>query len=121
MKKLLIFILAIILAIIALANLGSIIGFAICLLIVYYSLKQFLKTESTGQKILWGIIGLIGLSGLLGNLPALVGIAAVCLLYVGYKHWKKEKAEDVHQEDDPFTNFESQWNELEKSLNSKGD
>lgn len=120
MKKFCILLLGIILAIIALTNLGSMIGFAICLLIVYYSLKQFLKTESTGQKILWGIIGLIGLSGLLGNLPALVGIAAICILYVGYKHWKKEKAVDTNPEDDPFTNFESQWNELEKNLKNKG-
>lgn len=121
MKKFCLIILAIILACIAVANIGSMIGFAICLLIVYYSVKQFLKTESTGYKILWGIIGLIGLSGLVGNLPALVGIAAVCILYVGYKQWKKEKTEDINQkDDDPFTNFEKQWNELEKNLKNKG-
>lgn len=114
MKNLLTFTLAVILAIIAIASLGNIVGLAISLIIVYYSLKQFLKTRSTWQKIAWGILGVIGLSGLLGNLPALAGIAAAYVLYVGYKNWKKEKAEDCDTEHDPFTSFERQWNDLEK-------
>ncbi len=115
MKNLLAFTLAVILAIIAFASLGNIVGLAISLIIVYYSLKQFLKTRSTWQKIAWGIIGLIGLSGLLGNLPALAGIAAIYVLYIGYKNWKKEKVEKVDTEQDPFASFERQWKDLEKS------
>lgn len=114
MKKLITFTLAVILAIIAMGSLGNIIGLAISLIIVYYSLKQFLKTDSTWQKIAWGIIGVIGLSGLFGNLPALAGIAAIYILYVGYKNWKKESPKDIETEHDPFTSFERQWNELEK-------
>jgi len=114
MKNLLTFTLAAILAIIAIASLGNMVGLAICLIIVYFSLKQFLKTRSTWQKIAWGILGVIGLSGLLGNLPALAGIAAIYVLYAGYKNWKKEKADESKMEQDPFTNFERQWKDLEK-------
>ncbi|MBD8007402.1 lmo0954 family membrane protein [Bacillus norwichensis] len=114
MKNVLVFTLAVILAIIAIASLGNIVGMAICLIIVYYSLKQFLKTHSTWQKIAWGLLGIIGLTGLLGNLPALAGIAAVYVLYVGYKNWKKEEAEEIEVEQDPFVNFERQWKDLEK-------
>lgn len=115
MKKILILTLAVILAIIAIASLGNIVGLAISLLIVYFSLKQFLKTDSTWQKIAWGFIGVIGFSGLLGNLPALAGIAAIYVLYEGYKNWNKEKAETVENDQDPFSSFERQWNDLENS------
>lgn len=37
-------------AIVLLANLGPIVGLAISLLIMYYSFKGFVKTDSTGRK-----------------------------------------------------------------------
>ncbi|MBS4177286.1 flagellar basal body rod protein [Lederbergia citrea] len=115
MKKFLLITAAVILAIIALSSLGHIIGMAISLLIVYYSLKQFLKTESTLWKVVWALIGLIGFSGLLGSLPAIAGIAAVYILYTGYKNWNKEDVAAPSQDDDPFSGFDRQWNELENT------
>ncbi|MBS4207786.1 flagellar basal body rod protein [Bacillus sp. FJAT-50079] len=121
MKKFLFVTAAIILALIAFGSVGHMIGMAISLLIVYYSLKQFTKTESTGWKIVWAIIGLVGISGLIGNLPALVGIIAVYLLYTGYKKWKTKEIIIEPTETDPFTGFERQWKEMEGKLRRKGE
>ncbi|MFK4998084.1 flagellar basal body rod protein [Bacillus sp. N9] len=92
MKKFLFVTFAIILALIAIGSFGHMIGMAISLLIVYYSLKQFTQTESTGWKIVWAIIGLVGISGLIGNLPALVGIIAVYFYTLAIKSGRRRKS-----------------------------
>ena len=116
MKKILLIIVAITLAIIAISSIGPMIGLAISLLIVYFSLKQFMATNSTVGKVIWALIGLIGFSGLLGSLPALIGIAAVYILYTGYKNWKKNDVVTAPvRDDDPFTGFDRQWKELENT------
>ncbi|KQL54793.1 flagellar basal body rod protein [Heyndrickxia shackletonii] len=115
MKKVLMFSLAVILAIVALASLGHIIGLAISLVVVYISFKQFLKSHSFWGKLLWALIGIAGLSAVLASLPALAGILAIYLLYVGYKHWKKD--ENVEgTKGNPFDNFDRQWDELKNKL-----
>ncbi|HLU23413.1 flagellar basal body rod protein [Lederbergia graminis] len=111
MKQFLLITAAIVLAIIALSSIGPMIGMAISALIVYYSLKKFTATNSTGAKVCWAILGLIGFSGLLANLPALAGIAAVYILYTGYKHWKSDEMSS--KQEDPFAGFDKEWKKLQ--------
>ncbi|MBS4172351.1 flagellar basal body rod protein [Bacillus sp. FJAT-49736] len=117
MKKVLIFGLAVILAIVALASLGHIIGLAISLIVVYFSFKQFLKSHSFCGKLLWALVGIAGLSAVVASLPALAGIIAIYLLYVGYKHWTEdEKTASAATSSNPFDNFDQQWNEMKKNF-----
>lgn len=111
MKKFLMFILAGVLGIVALASIGNIIGLAVSVAIAYFSLKQFLKSDSFGGKLLWAIIGVIAVGATFSNLPALAGILALYLLYVGYKNWKKEE-KPTQSSKDPFTSFDQQWNDI---------
>jgi lia operon protein LiaI len=113
MKKFALFLVGGIAAIVLLANLGPMIGLAISLLILYYSFKGFVKTESTFKKILWGTIGLIALCASASNFPAIIGIAAIYFLYVVFKNWNKE--DEIVESSDPFTNFEKEWNKLHKN------
>ncbi|MGM0847221.1 MAG: flagellar basal body rod protein [Bacillota bacterium] len=101
-------------AIVLLANMGPMIGLAISLLILYYSFKQFMKTDSTLAKVIWAIVGLAALSASASNFPAIIGLAAIYLLYVVIKKWNEEKPE-VIESDDPFTNFEKEWANLKNS------
>ncbi|WLD93884.1 flagellar basal body rod protein [Alkalihalobacillus sp. AL-G] len=115
MKKFGLLVLGGIAAIVLLANLGPMIGLAISLVILYYSVKQFTKTDSTGAKVGWAIVGLIALAVTASNVPAVLGIAALYILYVVYKNWNKEDEVVKEEVNDPFTNFERQWSELKRS------
>ena len=101
-------------AIVLLSNLGSMVGLAITLALLYFIVKHFLKTKSTGKKIVLGIIGLMVLSATFHHVPALIGVAAAAVLYLVYKKWNEDKDTFSKKEesDDPFANFEKQWNEL---------
>ncbi|BCB02381.1 lmo0954 family membrane protein [Bacillus sp. KH172YL63] len=100
-------------AIVLLANVGPIIGLAISLVVMYYSFKGFIKTDSTGKKILWALVGLIAISATVSNFPAIIGLVALYVLYVVYQNWKKEEAGVVDESSsDPFTNFEREWSQL---------
>ena len=55
MKKFGLFIVGLIALFLLLANVGPLISLAICLAILYFGFKQFMKSESTGAKIAWGI------------------------------------------------------------------
>ncbi len=103
-------------AIVLLANLGPIVGLAISLLILYYSFKEFLKTDSTFKKVLWAIIGLAALSVSASNFPAILGLAAIYIIYVVIKKIKTEENVKVQESDDPFTNFEREWQSLKKNV-----
>jgi lia operon protein LiaI len=116
MKKLGLIVLGGIAAFVLLANLGPMIGLAICSVILYFAFKEFVKTDSTFKKVLWIAIGLITLSALVSNLPAIIGIVAAYVLYVVYKKWNTQKNEVVVEKNDPFTNFENEWNELNKNF-----
>ncbi|WP_349409407.1 flagellar basal body rod protein [Pseudalkalibacillus sp. SCS-8] len=115
MKKIGLFILGAIAAIIAIANLGPMIGLAISLVILYYSVKQFTKTDQTSKKVLWAVVGFIALSIAASNVPAILGIAALYILYIVYKEWKKDDSVEEPKDDDPFTNFEREWAELNRN------
>jgi lia operon protein LiaI len=115
LKNVFLFILAGILVMVALGSLGHIIGMAISLMLVYFSFKQFIKTESFFGKLFWAMVGICSLFAVLASLPAVAGIAALCILYVVYKNWKKPEKVKVEQEVyDPFESFDQQWNEIQK-------
>jgi lia operon protein LiaI len=98
--------------VVLLSNLAPMIALGISLLIMYYSYKGFIKTNSTFNKVILAIIGVIALFASASNLPAILGVVAIYVLYVVYKNWKKPSAAKVEETDDPFTNFEKEWNEL---------
>ncbi len=115
MKKLLLFILAFIAVIILVANLGPMILLGVSIWLLYIVFKQFMKSDSTGAKIGWAILGLIILSMATANIFSIVGVAAAIGLYLIYKNWNGDDHDrDPHVIDDgdPFTNFERQWSEL---------
>ncbi|MBP3041552.1 flagellar basal body rod protein [Bacillaceae bacterium Marseille-Q3522] len=115
MKKFGLFLIGAVALFILLSQLGNLIALAISLAVLYFVFKQFMKTNSTMAKFGWGIIGLIALFASASNLPALIGIAALFILYVVIKKWNN-KADTIFEkkENDPFTNFERQWSELNK-------
>ena len=112
MKKAGLLLVGIIAAVVLLSNLGSLVGMIISLGILYVAAKKFLQTDSTTGKVIWGIIGFIGLSTAVANMPAILGLVAIYILYVIYKKWDEQDKEEA---DDPFTNFEKQWDELKRS------
>lgn len=113
MKKFGLFLLGGIAALVLLANFGPLVGLLISLIITYYSLKQFLKADSTFTKVVWALVGLAGLSISIANIPALIGIVAIYILYIVYKKWN-EKRHIVVEEKDPFVHFEKEWSELNR-------
>ncbi|MFC4410810.1 hypothetical protein ACFOZY_10325 [Chungangia koreensis] len=115
MKKFGLFIIGVIAGIIALANLGSLLGLAISALIVYAGVSQYVKSVTTGPKILWASIALIGLLSAAANVPAFFAVLAIAAIYFVVKKWKEEPIVlEATKTDDPFMNFEKQWNELSK-------
>ncbi|WLR51160.1 flagellar basal body rod protein [Bacillus tianshenii] len=113
MKKLGLLVVGGIAAFTLIANLDSLVGLAISLVIMYYALKGFLKAESLFKKVLWAVFGLIALAVSAANVPAIIGIVAAYVLYLVVKKWKTKK--EVVVEEDPFINFEKQWAELNKN------
>ncbi|WP_096438262.1 flagellar basal body rod protein [Alteribacter populi] len=116
MNKFLLFVGGLIALFVLLANLGPMILLAVSAYLLYVIFKQFVKSESTVGKIMWVIVGLIVLSIGVANIYALLGVVALYVLYVIYKKWKEDKEVtfDKPVNDDPFTNFERQWAELNK-------
>src|SRR5690625_2645655 len=115
MKKLLLLILAFIALIILIANLGPMILLGVSIWLLYVVFKQFMKSDSTGAKIGWVILGLVILSMATANIFSIIGIAAAFALYLIYKNWNRDDhnpTESVVDDQDPFTNFERQWSEL---------
>jgi lia operon protein LiaI len=102
-------------AIILLSSIGPMIGLLVGLAILYFIFKQFLKAESTGGKIVLFIIGFFVLMASIHNAPAIIGVLAAYVLYLVYKKWNSGKKTIVNEDADPFVNFETQWNELNKN------
>ncbi|NRD80088.1 flagellar basal body rod protein [Bacillus sp. BRMEA1] len=99
-------------ALILLKSVGPIVSLLVSLILLYFIIRQFLKTDSLGWKIGLVMIGLIVLSSVLHHIPALIGAGAAYVLYLVYKEWNKSKK--AKKETDPFTNFENQWEKLKK-------
>lgn len=101
-------------AMVLISNLGPLVGLGVSLLVLYFVVKQFLKTDSTAGKIGWGISGLVLLMAAAANVPAILGIAAAYVLYLVYKNWDKKDGA-IKEESDPFVNFEKQWAQLKNN------
>jgi lia operon protein LiaI len=114
MKKFGLLVAGFIAAMVLISNLGPLVGLGVSLLVLYFVVKQFLKTNSTAAKIGWGVAGFIILMATASNVPAILGIAAAYVLYLVYKNWDK-KGEAVLEESDPFVNFEKQWAQLKNN------
>ncbi|MFT4413832.1 flagellar basal body rod protein [Fredinandcohnia humi] len=114
MKKFGLFLAGGIAAIVLMSQLGPMVGLVISLAILYFAFKKFVKTDSTGSKVLWAVVGALALFASASNVPAILGVVAAYVLYVVIKNWKKDKQEKVVESSDPFTNFEKQWAELNK-------
>jgi lia operon protein LiaI len=99
-------------AIILLSSIGPMIGLLIGLAILYFIFKQFLKADSTGRKVVLGIIGFFVLIASIHNAPAIIGVVAAYVLYLVYRNWNSSKKKFVKEDTDPFVNFEKQWNEI---------
>ncbi|PLS02261.1 lmo0954 family membrane protein [Neobacillus cucumis] len=99
-------------ALILLHSIGPMVGLLVSLVLLYFIFRQFLKTDSIAWKIGLVVIGLIVLSSTIHHIPALIGIAAAYVLYLVYKEWNKTKKPPKRKNDDPFVNFEKQWNEF---------
>ncbi|UOQ45204.1 flagellar basal body rod protein [Halobacillus salinarum] len=116
MKKFLLFIAGLIALGILLANLGPMVLLGASVWLLYIVFKKFLGSDSTAGKIGWVVLGLIILSFAVSNVYSVVGLAAAYVLYLIYKKWssKKEDTSGAVKSNDPFTNFEKQWAELNK-------
>ena len=117
MKKFMLFILGLVAMFILLANIGPMALLALSVWLLYVVFKKFIKSDSTVGKIGWAVVGLIVLSITFSNLFAVIGVAAAYVLYLIYKNWNKEEnsvVAVVEEDNDPFTNFERQWAELNR-------
>ncbi|WP_164668178.1 flagellar basal body rod protein [Virgibacillus doumboii] len=117
MKKFMLFVGGLITFFILLANLGPMILLGLSVWLLYVIFKQFVKSDSTAGKIGWIIAGLFVLGIGLSNIYAVIGVAAAYVLYLIYKSWKQEDSDPVGQvveDNDPFTNFERQWAEINR-------
>ena len=117
MKKIILVVLGVIAAIVLLGNLGSLLALALSAFIAYIGFQNFRKSDSTIGRLFWGIVLLIGLLTAVSNVPAFFGIIAIIgLLYIWNK-WHSVQNDDIIDQpksDDPFVNFEKQWDEITK-------
>ena len=111
MKKVGLFLIGAVAAIVLLANAGPMVGLALGLVILYVAFKGFVKAEAPFKKWLWGFIGVVVLLTTVSNLPAPVGIIAAVVLYIVYKKWNSSSPIKTEKED-PFKHFERQWADL---------
>ncbi|MFX3673002.1 MAG: ABC transporter permease [Paenisporosarcina sp.] len=117
MKKFGLVVLGSIAGIVALVNLGSLLGLALSALLVFAGMHYYLKGESTLTKLFWIAVGIIGLLTAVANVPGFFGILAIVGLWYVVRKWKHQPMDignSVSLSSDPFTNFEKQWNELNK-------
>ncbi|NRD78083.1 flagellar basal body rod protein [Bacillus sp. BRMEA1] len=99
-------------AVVLLSTIGPMVGLAVSLVLLYFIVRQFLRTKSIGAKIALGILGLVVLVASIHNIPAVIGVGAAYVLYIVYKKWNQNKFRKLKEESDPFVNFEKQWNDL---------
>ncbi len=115
MKKFSLALFAIVAGIVALVNLGSLLALVLSALIAYAGFHYFQKSTSALSKILWAAVLLIGLVTGISNVPAFFGIIAIVSLIYVWRKWDNEKRDILlTQTDDPFDNFERQWDEITK-------
>ncbi|KMY52764.1 hypothetical protein AC623_01145 [Bacillus sp. FJAT-27231] len=116
MKKVMLFCIGGLAAVVAVASAGPVLGLVACAAIMYVAWKQYKQASTKGIKFFWGAAGIIAFLAAVGNVPALLGVAALGVLYMVYKKWQEddESFVGVAREEDPFMNFERQWSQLKK-------
>ncbi|WP_067727188.1 lmo0954 family membrane protein [Oceanobacillus damuensis] len=117
MRKFMLFVGGLIAFLILLANIGPMVLLALSVWLLYIVFKQFMKTDSTAAKVGWALAGLLIMSIAFSNMYAVIGLVAAYALYFIYKNWNKDEVPVVdvmEKDDDPFTNFERQWAELNR-------
>ncbi|AYC28660.1 ABC transporter permease [Paenisporosarcina cavernae] len=114
MKKFGLIIAGIVAAIIALANLGSLLALAISAGMVVAAMHYYPSARKTWKKVVLLLIGLSGLVTGIANIPGFIGIAAIIAVLYIYRAWQKEKSSPSLHHADPFQHFESQWKEITK-------
>ncbi|NYF23295.1 ABC transporter permease [Sporosarcina sp. JAI121] len=116
MKKLGLAALGITAAIVVLANLGSLLALAFSALIAYAGFHYFRKSTSKISKLFWGGVLVIGLLTAVANVPAFIGVLAMLGVLYAWRKWNGSENSNIitSASDDPFVNFERQWNEITK-------
>lgn len=116
MRKFLLFVAGLVAFFFLLANLGPMVILGLSLWVLYLIFKKFMKSDSLLGKFGWGILGLLVVSVVFSNIYAVLGLLAAYALYLIYKNWNKNDDEVVStvEDDDPFTNFEREWANLNK-------
>ncbi|WP_040226664.1 lmo0954 family membrane protein [Bhargavaea cecembensis] len=114
MKKFLLITIGIIAGITVLANLGAIIGLAISAAVMYAGWHFYRKSESGFGRFCWAALGVIGALSAIGNIPAFIGLIAIAGLWYVYHKWNDRNPDILGASDDPFDNFEREWNKLTK-------
>ncbi len=115
MKNFLLVVLGIIAAIVAVANIGSIVALALSAAAALFGWHHFRKSNSSIGRILWGIIMLVGVLTGISNIPAFIGLLAAAGAYYAWRNWKLNQRTNSNVIDaDPFAKFEKQWNEFTK-------
>ncbi|WP_106496741.1 lmo0954 family membrane protein [Lentibacillus sp. Marseille-P4043] len=115
MNKFLLFLGGLAALLVLLATLGPMILLGVSIWLLYVIFKQFMKSDSTVGKIAWVVAGLIILGIGLSNIYAVIGVAAAYILYQIFRNLRKDDHNSKGQtvvDDDPFTNFERQWTEM---------
>ncbi|MBQ0140850.1 MAG: ABC transporter permease [Kurthia sp.] len=116
MRKVLLTTLGIIAGITFLCSLGHLVGLLLSAALLYAGIHFYLKANSTGKKVWWIIVGILGVASAVSNIPGLIGLLALAAMYWIYKKWQTPSSENVFKtsKNDPFTNFEKQWNNIQK-------
>ncbi len=115
MKKFGLFIVGLIALFLLLANVGPLISLAICLAILYFGFKQFMKSESTGAKIA-GISLHYRADRFYFPYPGNIGTGGRLMFFTWFiKKWNENDESASSKESDPFSNFEREWKELNKN------
>lgn len=116
MRKVLLATLGIIAAITFLCSLGNLLGLALSAAVIFTGLHFYLKANSTLTKIIWATIGILGVISAISNIPGLIGLLALAATYWVYKKWDSDAPtfKKSTSSNDPFTNFEKQWNDIQK-------
>ena len=118
MKKFGLVFIGVVAGIVALVNLGPLLGLALSALLVFAGMHYYLKGGSTLSKVFWVAVGITGLLTAVANVPGFFGIIAIAGLWYVVRKWKQQSFAPSNQatafSSDPFTNFEKQWQELNK-------
>ncbi|PIC57585.1 ABC transporter permease [Sporosarcina sp. P12(2017)] len=114
MKKLGLLLLGIVAGLTLALNVGPIIALAVTGAIALVSYHYWRKSHSMFAKVFWMTILIISVIGSISNIGAFIGIIALIGVYYVYRKWKDRNVNPNVISNDPFTNFERQWNELTK-------